>query len=306
MKKLLSLVTAASMAALLVAQQTALAPTEVTILEMNTEFFFDHQAPHGRVVGSNNGPPIPTEAEWKEKAQEIADKIDELGADIVAFVEVENDTVVEEVRSRLPDPSEWHLVFETGRDSFTGQDVALLSKFAPDPSTVTNFPEEREVFFVDGEERSVNPSKILAATFTVEGQPIYIIVAHLISRRGNNDAKRLAQANVVRRHAVMAMMRGENVIVVGDMNDTPRTPVLERLRGFDDIWGDLIQTANEIPTDDRFTFVFQGEENLLDHILLSPSLRDDFRRVDEDRRCEIHDLGDLSDHHAILARIEIN
>ena len=306
MRKYWTLSTAFLLVALLAAPQATLAATEVTILEMNTEFFFDHQAPHGRVVGSNTGPPIPTEAEWKDKAQNIADMIDDLGADIVALIEVENDTVVEEVRSRLPNPAEWHLVFRTGRDSFTGQDVALLSKFAPDPSTVTNFPEEREVFFVDGEERSVNPSKILAASFTVAGEPTYIIVAHLISRRGNNDAKRLAQANVVRRHAVMAMMRGENVIVVGDINDTPRTPVLARLRGFDDIWGDLVQTANEVSADDRFTFVFQGEENLLDHILLSPSLRDDFRRVDGDRRCEIHDLGGLSDHRAILARIEID
>ena len=57
-----------------------------------------------------------------------------------------------------------------------------------------------------------------------------MVVAHLISRRSENDSKRLAQASVIRRHIVKAIAKGRHVIVMGDMNDTPETPVLRRLR----------------------------------------------------------------------------
>ena len=80
------------------------ADTDVNILEFNTQFFFDHQVPHGSVVGTDADQPIPTEAEWKQKAQDIANVINNSGANIVGLVEVENETVVEEVAvaSRRP------------------------------------------------------------------------------------------------------------------------------------------------------------------------------------------------------------
>ncbi|RKU10347.1 hypothetical protein C6502_11585 [Candidatus Poribacteria bacterium] len=89
------------------------------------------------------------------------------------------------------------------------------------------------------------------------------------------------------------------------MNDTPATPVINRLRGFDDIWGDFLQTANAVEADNRYTYIYEGEKNLLDHLLISPSLRDEFRNVEKVKRCEIIDVGELSDHRAILARLRI-
>lgn len=278
---------------------------ELIILSMNTEFFFDHEAPHGNVVGSSNGPPIPTEQQWKAKAKAIAKKIDSTYANIVGLTEVENKKVVEEVKANLHNPASWHIVFEEGRDTFTGQDVALLTKYPAIQESITNFPGEREVYFQNNKEENVNPSKILSATIIVEDMDFYIIVAHLISRRGDNDAKRLAQANVLRRHAVMAMMKNQNVIIMGDMNDTPETLVIKRIRGLDDIWQDLIQTANEIPVKDRYTYVYQGQKNLFDHILLSPSLYKYFRQVSQEERCRIIGSEGISDHRAVLARVRI-
>ena len=139
----------------------------------------------------------------------------------------------------------------------------------------------------------------------VDTENFYVLITHLISRRNQNDAKRLAQAAVVRRQIVKALINEMNVIVMGDMNDTPGTPVVKRVRGFDDIWGNLIQTANSVEANDRYTYIYEGQKNLLDHILLSPSLRGEFRDVAAEKRCEIIDVGELSDHRAILARLRI-
>ena len=279
------------------------ADVEIDIFLLNAEFFFDSEAPHGEVVGKSV--PAPTAAQYEAKAKTIAELIDTHKANIVGLVEVENRAVLEKVKSYLADSDDWQIAFDEGRDTYTGQDVAILTKFRIVPGSVTNFPDEREVYFVDGQEHDVNPSKILGVELQVDNQPLYILITHLISRRNPRDAKRLAQATVVRRQAVKGLMEDKNVIVMGDINDTPGTPVINRLRGFDDIWGDFLQTANEVEMDDRYTYIYEGQKNLLDHILISPSLRDEFRSVEEGKRCEIIDVDELSDHRAILARLRI-
>ena len=281
----------------------AIGDIEIDIFLLNTEFFFDSKEPHGEVVGT--AMPVPTAEQYEAKAKTIAELIDTHKANIVGLVEVENRAVLERVKYYLASPDDWQIAFDEGRDTYTGQDVAILTKFRVVPGSTTNFPAEREVYFVDGEERDVNPSKILGVELKIDNQPFYILIAHLISRRDSNDAKRLAQATVVRRQAVKAMIADKNVIVMGDMNDTPATPVIKRLRGFDDIWDNLLQTANAAEADNRYTYIYEGHKNLLDHILISPSLRDEFRNVEEGKQCEIIDVSGLSDHRAILARLRI-
>ena len=281
----------------------AIGDIEIDIFLLNTRFFFDSKEPHGEVVGK--GVPVPTAEEYEAKAKAIAELIDTHNANIVGLVEVENRAVLEKVKYYLVSPDDWQIAFDEGRDTYTGQDVALLTKFRVVPGSATNFPSEREVYFVDGQERDVNPSKILGVELRIDNQPFYVRITHLISRRGSNDLKRLAQATVVRRQAVKGMLTDKNVIVMGDMNDTPATPVIKRLRGFDDIWGDFLQTANAVKAEDRYTYTYKGQKNLLDHILISPSLRDEFRNVERGKRCEIIDVSELSDHRAILARLRI-
>ena len=281
----------------------AIGDIEIDIFLLNAEFFFDNKEPHGEVVGK--AVPIPTAEQYEAKARTIAELIDTHKANIVGLVEVENRAVLERVKYYLASPDDWQIAFDEGRDTYTGQDVAILTKFRVVPGSVTNFPVEREVYFVDGKERDVNPSKILGVELKIDNQPFYILIAHLISRRDSNDAKRLAQATIVRRQAVKAMMADKNVIVMGDMNDTPATPVINRLRGFDDIWGDFLQTANAAEADNRYTYIYEGQKNLLDHILISPSLRNEFRNVEEGKQCKIIDVGGLSDHRAILSRLRI-
>ena len=281
--------------------QASQADTELKIFLLNTEFFWDDQEPHeGAIIGlkeKNDKPP--TTEEYEAKATFIANKIKELDANFVGLIEVESEIIVEKVREKLNDPDGWHVIFSKGRDTYTGQDVALLSRFAPTTGSITTFPDDREVYFDEfEEEKSSNPSKILSAEIHVEDQPITVIIAHLISRRSaGNDSKRLAQANVIRRHAVKAEINGYNVIVMGDINDTPDTQVIKRLRGFDDIWSDMFPATAFVPEEERYTYIYQGQKNLLDHILVSASLRYELNRK---KTCKMIDLGDITDHRGVF------
>ena len=281
----------------------AIGDIEIDIFLLNTEFFFDNKEPHGEVVGK--AVPVPTAEQYEAKAKAVAELIDTHKANIVGLVEVENRAVLEKVKYYLASPDDWQIAFDEGRDTYTGQDVALLTKFRVVRGSATNFPDEREIYFVDGQERDVNPSKILGVELRIDNQPFYVLVTHFVSRRESNDPKRLAQATVVRRQAVKELMADKNVILMGSMNDTPATPVINRLRGFDDIWGNFLQTANTVEAGNRYTHIHEGQKNLLDHILISSSLRDEFRNVEEGKQCEIIDVSGLSDHRAIQARLRI-
>ena len=98
-----------------------------------------------------------------------------------------NRTVLEKVKYYLASPDDWHIAFDEGRDTYTGQDVAILTKFRIVPGSVTNFPEEREVYFVDNQEYDVNPSKVLGVELKIDNQPFYVLITHLISRRGSTQ-----------------------------------------------------------------------------------------------------------------------
>ena len=104
---------------------------------------------------------------------------------------------------------------------------------------------------------------------------------------------------------------GEHVIVTGDLNDKRGQPTLRRIRGLDDIWGDLIQTGGfkffeEGEQASRWTYRFRGELNQIDHILPSFSLRKSGSSI-KTRVVEVPEQESprISDHRPLVVRIEL-
>ena len=64
-------------------------------------------------------------------------------------------------------------------------------------------------------------SKGLFVTFQAEGKKFNLYVVHLASERKGHeqDAQRIAQASIIRRHYLPVLNAGEHVIVAGDLND---------------------------------------------------------------------------------------
>ena len=70
-----------------------------------------------------------------------------------------NRAVLEKVKYYLANPDDWQIVFDEGRDTYTGQDVAILTKFRVVRGSATNFPDEREIYFVEDQEPRCEPLK---------------------------------------------------------------------------------------------------------------------------------------------------
>jgi hypothetical protein len=153
--------------------------------------------------------------------------------------------------------------------------------------------------------------KPLAGEFIFAGTPVIIIANHFDSKGGDQNAdgrfqfpnqssrvQRSGQAQVVHDFVqnILGVDKKAQVLVVGDLNDYQFSPPLASLTtGTSDGTGPSILTdlITTLPTDQQYTYVFNGISQVLDHILVSPSISDiDYQVVHVNS--EFHDQ--TSDH----------
>ncbi|RMF67053.1 MAG: hypothetical protein D6743_05490 [Calditrichaeota bacterium] len=124
--------------------------------------------------------------------------------------------------------------------------------------------------------------KSLAAEFRFNGQTVFIINNHLKSKRGDgrlfgaqqppvlrSEIQRRAQAVVIHNFVekLLTADPDANVIVLGDMNEHEFRAPMEILAGT--LLTDLIK---KVPLAERYTFIFNGNSQVLDHIFVSRNL----------------------------------
>jgi hypothetical protein len=124
--------------------------------------------------------------------------------------------------------------------------------------------------------------KPLAGEFTFRGQTVFVIANHFNSKGGDQplfgrfqpptrttEVQRLQQAAVVNGFvdSILALDPGANIIVLGDLNDFEFSPVLEAVKG-----GVLNNLVDRLPKPERYTYVFEGNAQMLDHLLVSGAL----------------------------------
>jgi predicted extracellular nuclease len=161
----------------------------------------------------------------------------------------------------------------------------------------------------------------LAGTFTFRGKRITVLSNHFSSRSGSSpifgafqpftqaaEGQREAQANAVHDY-VASLLRSDRragVVVAGDLNTFEWTNDLtELLPGRDRILKDLVK---EMEDDNRYSFIFDGNSQLLDHIFASRRLADDaeFDVVHVNTDFPVLFGGvNASDHEPLVARFEL-
>ena len=133
--------------------------------------------------------------------------------------------------------------------------------------------------------------KPLAGEFRFRDKQVFVVANHFDSKLGDQNAdgrfqfpaqssavQRAGQAKAV--HDFVAQLqkvdKKANVVVLGDLNDYQFSPALATLRTGNanghgtPILTDLITT---LPRRERYTYVYDGISEVLDHILVSPRVR---------------------------------
>ena len=136
-----------------------------------------------------------------------------------------------------------------------------------------------------GEEAFDDARKSLAVQFEFNDETLYLVNNHFSSKGGSsplfgqiqppingNEEKREQQAQIINDYVdgILAEVPDANIVVLGDLNEFQFLSPLEILEGGDDpVLTNLTET---LPENDRYTFIFQGNSQALDHILISDNL----------------------------------
>lgn len=284
------------------------------IATFNGEFLFDGEGDEGEATFPWKGDPEAARAH----RQAVGDVIRQLDADVVVIPETENLRALELlIEEALPDLG-YTATLVDGRDTFTGQDVGLLSRIPVEAAGRTD--ERVPVGLTD---QTYGVSKNIWARLTIDGQPVTLVGVHFLARPDDLERRdrREAQAEAIRRLVAREVAEGREVIVLGDFNDfdeatldrngsRPITDVLATVKaagpGDDD---DLVNVLRDVPQAQRFTSFYDrnrneqfdpGEFSAIDHVLLSPGL---YRRVRDVRYVHAHDPRETSDHFPIVVTL---
>ena len=257
------------------------------------------------------------DARFGEAAAAVADVLASINADVLLLTEVGDAADVEELHDSLAarvSPYPFRFVGDS-RDRSTGQHVAVLSRLP-----LSDLHEEllgREGYLPEPDdpetEDDTGLSKALRVTVDAHGRPLIVYLAHLISERGGPeaDAQRVAQASLLRRHMLPALLGDSLVVAAGDLNDGRGQPTLLRLRGLDDLFPDLIQTGlsryfSDEDVGERWTYAFDGVRRQIDHLLVSYGVKDACRsqRGIETHTVE-HNNALASDHRPLVVTLHL-
>ena len=128
--------------------------------------------------------------------------------------------------------------------------------------------------------------KPLAGEFIFGGQHIIVVTNHFNSKGGDDslfgrvqppvldsEVQRLQQAAVVNGFVqdILALDANANIIVMGDLNDFQFSPPIQTLAG-----SELNNLIDTLPANEQYTFQFGGNMQVLDHILVSDNLYNNF------------------------------
>ncbi|MFC9854685.1 endonuclease/exonuclease/phosphatase family protein [Streptomyces prasinus] len=164
-----------------------------------------------------------------------------------------------------------------------------------------------------GSEAFENSRKPLAGEFVFRGRTVVVVANHFASKGGDqaltsqyqppsrgSETQRHLQAKEVHDFTakILAVQKNAAVVVLGDVNDFEFSTTTKILEGRGTLWS----AVKSLPRSERYSYVYQGNSQALDQILISPSIRrgGTFTYDSVHLNAEFHDQ--ISDHDPQVLR----
>ncbi|MFD4673030.1 endonuclease/exonuclease/phosphatase family protein [Lentzea sp. NPDC058450] len=125
--------------------------------------------------------------------------------------------------------------------------------------------------------------KPLAGEFKFRGRTVFVVANHFNSKGGDeaihgrnqppnrtSEVQRAKQATALKTFTeqIRAIDKGANVVLAGDLNDYQFSPALKTLTGD----GNLKALIDTLPVNERYSYVFEGNSQTLDHLVMSKNI----------------------------------
>jgi predicted extracellular nuclease len=188
------------------------------------------------------------------------------------------------------------------------------------PTTVIEHPSGPRLSSSPGRVDPEDPAwddsrKPLAGEFRMRGRKVFVIANHFASKGGDDplfgrlqpptrssENQRHPQAQVVNDFVdqILAADPHANVIVLGDINDFEFSETVEILEG-----GVLTTLMDTLPKPERYSYVFEGNSQVLDQILVSDNLLRTFGIEYDPVHVNSEFADQASDHDPQVARLDL-
>ena len=191
---------------------------------------------------------------------------------------------------------------------------------ATTPTAVVDHPSGPRLSLSPGRVDPGDPAwdetrKPLAGEFRMRGRKVFVIANHFSSKGGDQplfgrfqpptrstEVARHAQAQVVNDFVdeLLAVDPHANVIVLGDINDFEFSETVDILEG-----GVLTTLMDTLPKPERYSYVFEGNSQVLDQILVSDNLLGNFPIEYDPVHVNSEFADQASDHDPQVARLDL-
>ena len=155
--------------------------------------------------------------------------------------------------------------------------------------------------------------KPLLGQFSFRGKTVFLIANHFNSKLGDqglegrfqpparsSEVQRTEQARLENDFVkkLLAADPHAQIVVLGDLNDYQFSPAVQALTA-GDVLRDLVDT---LPVNQRYSYVYEGNSQLIDHILVSPAIKhDDYEMI----HINAEFAHQTSDHDPQVVRIKL-
>lgn len=243
---------------------------EFSIMTWNVENLFDYLDPNPA------DPPRPSFLQYHNSLTKIANTIQLAGyPSIISLQEVENIRVLQDLSNHnLLKKFGYQPVLMEGIDS-RGIDVGYLVR--SDVAEVRNVVQRNSP-----DEIFSRPPLVIQLELSINGEKflLYLINNHFASMSSGVDSTeqlRISQAawNASLVNEILENDPNALVAVVGDLNSFYESSPLQTL-----IDVGLSNVLDLVAAEDRYTYIFEGQSQVLDHILVTPHLEKKIKRVE--------------------------
>lgn len=241
----------------------------------------------------------------------LADKILKSRVDVLAVQEVEDRDTLKRFNKEYLSKKYPHQVVVDANDPRL-MDVGILSKFPigsitswqhyPDPDNPNKPVFSRDLLQV--EVLDPKTCKLLFTFFITHNKskfiPYWSQSENTDKQTKKNDVKRFKQSKAIVDIVTTEMGRDNRFVISGDLNDIPESeclaPLLKGKLGLENV-------INRLPKEDRWTYVYEGEKQQLDYLLLPPLLQGKAREVEISRTGQTEKRG--SDHDPVFMLLNL-
>ncbi|MFB6817284.1 endonuclease/exonuclease/phosphatase family protein [Streptomyces sp. NPDC056347] len=176
---------------------------------------------------------------------------------------------------------------------FNPERVSFTDRTGGDATTATDVVRERGRAALTSSPGRIDPAntawdnsrKPLVGEFAFRGRTVFVVANHFASKGGDEavyaEHQPPARSSEVQRHAqgravntfvkkLLGVQKNARVLVVGDINDFEFSGTAKELTA----GGVLYPAIRSLPRSERYTYVYQGNSQVLDQILTSPAVKD--------------------------------